>query len=77
MVLRIDADRVYWRDEHGNDWAALYATIDHVIPLSEYPPGPPFKHRYPPSHPLNLVASCAPCNRRRGLDPLWPMSDAG
>ncbi len=72
-----DAAYVYWTDEHGNRWRSLYATIDHVIPLRDYPPGRLFKHRFPPSSPLNLVVSCAPCNRSRTPEVLGDSSPAG
>jgi hypothetical protein len=47
---------IYFRDEDGDYLFALFATIDHIKPLSANGN----------NHPSNLVASCAVCNQRRG-----------
>lgn len=61
-----DSQQVLWVDEPGRLWASWLATIDHLMPLRDYQPGPLLKHRVPPNHPSNLVVSCAPCNQARG-----------
>lgn len=47
---------IYFRSKDGEYLFALYATTDHIKPLSANGD----------NHPSNLVASCAQCNQRKG-----------
>lgn len=60
---------VGWRTQRGKARTALFATVDHVVPLREYIQGVRQRHLPPANHWSNLVAACLPCNQRRAATP--------
>lgn len=52
---RIKKEYIFWTDYQGEEHVALFATVDHIVPIRDGGT----------NDPENLVASCGPCNRDR------------
>lgn len=63
--VRRNGETVWWDNQRGAIKSRLFATVDHVRPLSESGPygGDGINHLE------NLVAACRPCNGKRSAKP--------